>query len=264
MSKKQTKVLKIIKGYVIPPLILCGAIFLYCGIFENQVFDPWRINKVEKAIAKRNFDKARVYSSKIAISTTRDEYVLKTNLAELNYVLDQNGVSDANFLANELNLKQEFLMALAKNVPQLLSAGQAQQLIDVLAGWPFDYSFSDKAESVFDQYYSEAITWVKDSRSRMRFNYNSNEDRKRIAFVCNIFYNEEVTTYNSVVDGVMNYAIVNKDSDLAKKIIQLYRPLAKESSRRSLGHRHYDYTYKLSDESKNAAIAKARANGLKL
>ena len=253
MNKK----LKIILIVIITPFIVYGVFMAYLWMFHNEAWDQERIDKIELFIAQRDFEEARKLCPTIANHDQRELYLKKTNMAELNYLLDQNGMSDAYFLANELNLKPEFLMVLAKNVTQLLSSGQSQQMIEVLAGWTFEYSFNEIANGVLSSNYKEALSHVN---NKVWFENPYKKDILLTAVSCNIFYNDEVMKFNSTLDGIMNYAIITKDADLAKKTIPLYRPTAKEKKRIS----ESTITYQLVNTDKNAAIAKARANGIKL
>ncbi len=208
--------------------------------------------KVSKAIAKRDFVSARTYTVDLK-GNDQAELMKEINIAELNLVLNQSGLEDAYYLANELNAKQDLLSALSVNLFNLLKNGNSDKVVNVMAGWTFDHSFSDNANNINDSILSKAMidTYL-------------DQDEKVVAIACNILYNKESKAYNSVLDGLVNYGAMNEDYGLVKKAIKLYRPTAKEVSKSKVNKTTYNYRYQQINTDKNAAIAKARASGIKL
>ena len=212
-------------------LLGCIIMFASCDLDSKQ--DVKTKAKISKAIEKRDFNAARELCSKL--NYYRDKELKEIDMAEINYVLDQNGVSDAYYLANELNAKNEFFDVVSRNIMRLLQGGQGTQLIYVLAGWTFEYTF--------------------DPEPKM-----SSESPRH-----NDYYNKEANKFNSLLDAIVNFSILNEDNGLIKKAIKLYRPTAVEKNRTKTNrYAQYMYTYKLVDDSKNAAIAKAKENGIEL
>ena len=214
-------------------LIGCTLICLSCTDYDKQ--NVKNMAKIGKAIEKRDFNAAREICSELYYYDTRQQQLKNINIAEINYVLDQNGVSDAYYLANELNAKDEFLDVISKNIMRLLQGGQGQQIIYVLAGWTFEYTFDPEPKMT-------------------RESPRHNDD-----------YNKEANKFNAVLDAIVNFSILNEDNGLIKKAIKLYRPIAVEKSRtKTKRYAEYLFTYKLVNDSKNAAIAKAKENGIEL
>ena len=223
------KTLNYFKLSIWATLLGCIIMFASCDLDSKQ--DVKTKAKISKAIEKRDFNAARELCSKL--NYYRDKELKEIDMAEINYVLDQNGVSDAYYLANELNAKNEFFDVVSRNIMRLLQGGQGTQLIYVLAGWTFEYTF--------------------DPEPLLKISGNKND--------C---YNKENNKFNALLDAIVNFSILNEDNGLIKKAIKLYRPTAIEkSSTKKMGGHEY-ITYKLVDDSKNAAIARANENGIEL
>ena len=137
-------------------------------------------------------------------------------------------MDDAYFLANELNAKQEFLEMLSKNLTKFLNAGQLQQVMNVLVSWTFESTFPD------GQYLGGSL----DADA----------------------YNTENGRYNAILDGIANYAYFNEDYGTVKKVLKLYRPLAKSKWHEKEGYSTYSYD----NSPKDNALKKAKAEGVKL
>lgn len=215
-------------------------------------------SKIEAAIANRDFGEARTLTLQLVnddgyknerLQSEKVDYI---NRAELNYVLETNGIADAYFLANELNIKSLLIEILSNNIVRFCEKGQIETLIQTLSGWNFEYSFSEKVDHISDFYITEAMS------GNLGFS-----DARRAYIECNIGYNNETNTYNTILDAINNYCIINEDIGNIKKTIKLYRPVALEISKKDQ-HGYYNIKYKKEDKARKEAIAKAKQNGINI
>lgn len=194
--------------------------------------------KLEECIAKRDFLSARNYYHKYAglhlmgMGEERDQLLRKLNIAEINYVMDQSGIEDAYFLADELGAKIEYLEVLAKHSSKLINSNQTNQLLSMLATWNFNYHFENN------------VDW--------RSGYIGERGID--------LYNAENNAYNSILDVLLNYALFTNDKDLIQKVIKLYRPIAEDVWDRD---DHWVRNQRI-DQAKKDALKKVKDSGIKL
>lgn len=192
--------------------------------------------KVEECIAKRDFASARTYCQKYQLLHWDGEkaraMLKKTNIAEINYVMDQSGIEDAYFLADELGAKLEYLEVLAKCSSKMINSNQSDQLLSMLVTWNFNYHFENNSD------------WVHGVIGQTGID----------------LYNAENNAYNSILDVLLNYALFTNDKDLIQKVIKLYRPIAEEVRDRD---RHWVRNQR-NDQAKKDALKKVKDSGIKL
>lgn len=193
--------------------------------------------KVEECIAKRDFASARNYCQKyqgLGWNGAKARAMFKkTNIAEINYVMDQSGIEDACFLADELGAKIEYLEVLAKCSSKLINSNQIDQLLSMLVTWNFECHLD---ADVF------ALVYIGGMSS----------DLER--------YMLENNTYNAILDAILNFACFNNDAALAKKVIRLYRPVLKGVYNEKRGGFKYSYD----NTPKSLATKKVKEAGIKL
>ena len=192
--------------------------------------------KLEECIAKRDFLSARNYYHKYAglhlmgMGEERDQLLRKLNIAEINYVMDQSGIEDAYFLADELGAKIEYLEVLAKRSSKMINSNQSDQLLSMLVTWNFNYQFENSAD--WGYYSGRSID----------------------------LYNAENNAYNSILDVLLNYALFTEDKDLIQKVIKLYRPIAE-----AVVDRDQQWVRnQRNDQAKKDALKKVKDSGIKL
>ena len=194
--------------------------------------------KLEECIAKRDFLSARNYYHKYAglhlmgMGEERDQLLRKLNIAEINYVMDQSGIEDAYFLADELGAKIEYLEVLAKCSSKMINSNQSDQLLSMLVTWNFESHFEN----------------------------NSDWRSGGIGIRGIDLYNAENNAYNSILDVLLNYALFTEDKDLIQKVIKLYRPIAE-----AVVDRDQDWVRNQRiDQAKKDALNKVKNSGIKL
>lgn len=216
-------------------LILACLVCSFTACSERSKATKYQI-KVEECIAKRDFASARNYCQKYQ-GLHRDgakarAMFKKTNIAEINYVMDQSGIEDAYFLADELGAKIEYLEVLAKCSSKLINSNQSDQLLSMLVTWNFNYHFENN------------VDW-----------------RCGIVGATGMdLYNAENNAYNSILDVLLNYALFTEDKDLIHKVIKLYRPIAEDVLDRD-GHWVRNQR---NDQAKKDALKKVKDSGIKL
>lgn len=217
-------------------LILACLVCSFTACSSESKATKYQI-KVEECIAKRDFASARTYYLKYKglgwNYRVAEEMLKKLNIAEINYVMDQSGIEDAYFLADELGAKLEYLEVLAKCSSKLINSNQSNQLLSMLSTWNFECHLD---AAVFAYVYSGGMP--------------SNLER----------YMLENNTYNAILDAILNFACLNNDAALAKKVIRLYRPVLKgvyDKKREGIKY-SYDNT------PKSFATQKVKEAGIKL
>ena len=217
--------------YLILACFVCG--FTACS--KKSKATKYQI-KVEECIAKRDFASARSYCQKyqgLSWDGENARAMLKqTNIAEINYVMDQSGIEDAYFLADELGAKIEYLEVLAKRSSKLINSNQSNQLLSMLVTWNFNYHFENNTN------------WISGGIGIRGID----------------LYNVENNVYNSILDVLLNYALFTEDKDLIQKVIKLYRPIAEVVWDRD---DHWVRNQR-NDEAKKNALKKVKDSGIKL
>lgn len=216
-------------------LILACLVCSFTACSRKSKATKYQI-KVEECIAKRDFASARNYCQKYQglnwSSTNARAMLKKTNIAEINYVMDQSGIEDAYFLADELGAKIEYLEVLAKCSSKLINSNQSNQLLSMLVTWNFNYHFENNTD------------WVSGGIGIRGID----------------LYNVENNVYNSILDVLLNYALFTEDKDLIQKVIKLYRPIAEDVWDRD---DHWVRNQRI-DQAKKDALNKVKNSGIKL
>lgn len=233
MNLLKIKKMKRIIYYLILACLVCS--FTACSKLSKAAkYEA----KLEECIAKRDFLSARNYYHKYAglhlmgMGEERDQLLRKLNIAEINYVMDQSGIEDAYFLADELGAKIEYLEVLAKRSSKMINSNQSNQLLSMLVTWNFNYHFENN------------VDWVSGYIGERGID----------------LYNAENNAYNSILDVLLNYALFTNDKDLIQKVIKLYRPIAEEVLDRD---RHWVRNQRI-DQAKKDALKKVKDSGIKL
>ena len=216
-------------------LILTCLVCSFTACSKKSKATKYQI-KVEECIAKRDFASARNYCQKYQglhwDGAKARAMLKKTNIAEINYVMDQSGIEDAYFLADELGAKIEYLEVLAKYSSKMINSNQSDQLLSMLVTWNFESHFEN----------------------------NSNWRSGGIGVRGIDLYNVENNVYNSILDVLLNYALFTEDKDLIQKVIKLYRPIAEEVRDRDQDR----VRIQRNDQAKKDALKKVKDSGIKL
>lgn len=217
-------------------LILACLVCSFTACSKRSKASKYQI-KVEECIAKRDFASARTYYLKYKVLgwdwRVAERMLKNLNIAEINYVMDQNGIEDAYFLADELGAKIEYLEVLAKRSSKMINSNQSDQLLSMLATWNFECHLD---ADVFAYVHSGGM----------------GSDLER--------YTLENNTYNAILDAILNFACLNNDAALAKKVIRLYRPVLKgvyDKKRKGV-------IYSYDNTPKSLATKKVKEAGIKL
>ena len=217
-------------------LILACVVCSFTACSKSSKASKYQI-KVEECIAKRDFASARTYYLKYKglgwDYRVAERMLKKLNIAEINYVMDQSGIEDAYFLADELGAKIEYLEVLAKCSSKMINSNQSNQLLSMLVTWNFECHLD---ADVFAYVHSGGM----------------GSDLER--------YTLENNTYNAILDAILNFACLNNDAALAKKVIRLYRPVLKGVYNEKRGGVIYSYD----NTPKSLATKKVKEAGIKL
>ncbi len=220
-------------------LILACLVCSFTACSRKSKATKYQI-KVEECIAKRDFASARNYCQKYQglywDGNNARAMLKKTNIAEINYVMDQSGIEDAYFLADELGAKIEYLEVLAKCSSKLINSNQSDQLLSMLVTWNFESHFEN----------------------------NSDWRSGGIGIRGIDLYNAETNVYNSILDVLINYALFTEDKDLIQKVIILYRPIAEEVEVRDRDQDRVRVRIQRNDQAKKDALKKVKDSGIKL
>ena len=211
-------------------LILACLVCSFTACSKKSKATKYQI-KVEECIAKRDFASARTYYLKyegLGWDWKVEERMLKKlNIAEINYVMDQSGIEDAYFLADELCVRICFLEALSSNITKMINSGQTDKILNILVTWSFESAFPTGSST------------YKESESYQQFVWESN-------------------AYNAILDAIISSACFNEDAALAKKVIKLYRPILK------IHDVPEGWSYSRDNTPKSLAIKKVKEAGIKL
>lgn len=211
-------------------LILACLVCSFTACSRSSKATKYQI-KVEECIAKRDFASARTYCQKYqglyGNGKKARAMFKKTNIAEINYVMDQSGIEDAYFLAEELGARTCFLEALSSNITKMINSSQTDKILNILVTWSFESAFPTGSST------------YKESESYQQFVWESN-------------------AYNAILDAIISSACFNEDAALAKKVIKLYRPIIK------IHDVPEGWSYSRDNTPKSLAIKKVKEAGIKL
>lgn len=202
-------------------------------------------DKVDKALANRDFEKARKYAYKCSTagdqsSVNQTDYrkqnLYKVNKAQINYIIDtENDWEAADQLSREVGGEDAFHDVFVHHIKRLVNDGKMDIVINVISNWitvpPYKESFVEVMSNNLDlpQY--------------------TNDD-----------YNKDVDILNQSINIVLAEAIVNKDKVLIKRCVNWFQPKAVMKEKK--GFFKYDISYELKDEARERAIAKIKEAGI--
>ena len=150
-----------------------------------------RLNsKIERAIAVRDFDKARELSQGYPSNWDRGKQLYNINKSQISLMIDDGMWEDAASLAKELNSYYVYEILFRENIGKLLSAQRYDIILNTLTGW---------------------------------INYESYDDFLGLVSYNHLnggLYNAD---YNNIVDNVINHAIIEENVGLIKKCLILYK-----------------------------------------
>jgi len=208
-------------------------------------------SKIEKCLSKRDFDKAREIAQSIAPEDYyyssddhkrhyyRQEAMLKINQAQLSIMTADGQWDDAQAFAQELNATDAFQELFRNNINKLLKSRQYETILLILSSWQIEKPYRERVE-----------------------NSNYTEKGDIHEEIGNVPFNEEVQAYNKMVDGILQYAILNDELGLTKKCIALYKPeavLVKKEKKYPNSE-----TYTLKNNAKTRALEILKENGITL
>ena len=150
-----------------------------------------RLNsKIEKALAVRDFDKARDLSQGYPSDWDKGEQLYNINKTQISLMIDDGMWEDAAVLAKELNSYYVYEILFRENLGKLLNKKRYDVILNTLTGWINYASYDDYLGHVN---YSKLNGGLYDS------------------------------DYNAMVDNVINHAIIEENVGLIKKCLILYR-----------------------------------------
>lgn len=204
-------------------IIICATYFAIVGCstetdYEKSVkkteeclkkkAENLKYSNIDEAVANYDFETARnllsCYSKEIFKFDGRVELsgygggsapsAHTTNLrtivrAEVSYLINNNMIERAKAVAAESDDMDLFTKQLPKIITQYASQGDFEKAFGLIIEYPFRWRFESR--------------------------YSSNDA-----------YNDEVNQFNNLIDVVLNYAIIGKYNDIARKCLQFYKPIS--------------------------------------
>lgn len=241
---------KIVLG--ITYLVLCGAL-ISCDMSGKGACEKC-CNSVQKSLGKdapQSMDEAiALYNWEVAhkyvgcydnLTEETDRTAAKEKLlrAEASYLLNQGESNMAENVAKELGMMVHYQKILAEELPGLIKNNRYKEAVDILTTWVFSEDFREAGEP-FD---------ISEPRNREKDNES---------------YNSEISSFNDLVDILLNRAIIERNVDLAKKCLVLYVPNAVYRATEKVDPQHKYYKYVLKNTYKEAAQKKLREAGMKM
>jgi len=220
-----------VKWYLIISLIatVIAAIILgIIGVRNNRA-----VEKVEQAIANYDFETAHKYLSKTGWE--KEEMSEKVARAEITYNVTNGQLEHALQIALETHAESIYSEIMTTEVNKKLSENRLQEAYNILVSWQFSESFK-----------SSSTDWCNDEEKQ------------------NKKYNEQINSFNSLVDNLMSRAIASKDMSMANNCLVLYKPIAVLSEKTQIDNNHCDFKYELQDLALESAQKKLKAAGMKM
>lgn len=150
-----------------------------------------RLNsKIERAIAVRDFDKARELSQGYPSDWDKGKQLYNINKSQISLMIDDGMWEDAASLAKEINSYYVYEILFRENITKLLTARRYDVIFNTLTGW-----------INYDEY-DDYLGYVN------YFQLNGGLDN---------------SDYNNIVDNVINHAIIEENVGVIKKCLVLYR-----------------------------------------
>jgi hypothetical protein len=165
------------------------------------------------------------------------ENLLTIVRAEIAYWLKNENFTRAKNVAVESGLIEELVIILPDHISGLLEKKQYDKVFPILLSWKFKYDFFESREPDYE--YDKEF-------------YRDNPH-------ANTFYNEEVQTYNDIVDNVFNSALINNETVVMKKCLSMYVPIAVANPKESEKVKSI-----LRNDSRSAAVKKMIEQGVSL
>ena len=143
---------------------------------------------METAMLNHKYDAARKFAE--CYVDLEDQYAEKTfliNNHEVEYLISEGDIDKAKSTAQALGSDYLYEKALAAEVNQLIKKEKFDAAINILSTWPFVVEFYPDGGKVYAE--DEAV-----------YGYPANNEG----------YNQEITSYNDLVDNVINGMLMNK------------------------------------------------------
>lgn len=219
--------------------------------------------KIEKAIANREFDKAREYAQTFSDYqnmadefSARQERMNKINKAQISVMIDGGDIEGTESLAKELDALPVFWNLIENNVNKLYPA-QFNSLYTILSRYPFTASYhkqfhgTPRTLDYAEEYAQTKEPYLKDSY-----------------YKTNVGYNDEVHKFNNIVTSILNRAIFEGNTTHIRHLLLLLKPEAVEISRTDAGYGEYgkeiNIQYSLENNAKADALQKIKDAGINL
>lgn len=212
--------------------------------------DDLENKSIDQALANYAFDEARAYLScyedacfydfekRVDCSGTASVYSRSEKLdtnphykqqrkivsAEMAYYIVNNEFNRALNVASEAEMISIYKDKISGTVTKLASSGKNNEVIDLLINWPF-----------------EGISYNLDESYQLHSTYNSQREQ-----------------YNTILNSIVKISIVNKNYELAKKILTFYEPIITKGEEEGYSNNKS----KLSEEPRKSAEKKLRDAGL--
>jgi len=165
------------------------------------------------------------------------EYLLQIVKSEISFWLKNDNYNRAKNVAVEAGMLEELSTIMPEYIDKLLAKKDYDAALGVLVQWKFKYDFFEtrEPENEYDN------TYYKDNPR------------------ANTFYNQEIQSFNDLVDNVLNSALINNQNVILKKCISLYVPIAVANPKENTKIKSV-----LRNDSKNAALKKISEQGISI
>ena len=197
-------------------------------------------SNLDEAIAAYDFDAAHKYYACYEMNHYNAwETGKKLFRAEATYLLANGEIEKAESLAKEMEQTEIYNDLLAETIPSLIKSKKYNEVVDILASWPFQESYKTEVTNYYIGYINKV-----------------NGD-----------YNDEMTKYNTIVDNLLAAAILDEDVAIIEKCIKLYGPLAsvkKKVHQSGYASSNYDFQFELKNTYRDDAKKEVAAAGIKL
>ena len=206
--------------------------------------------KIEKLIAERNFDKAREIANGIPADAYeyidggrmyyRTNLMTKINTAQLSILTSDGQWDDAQDLALEIGAQDEFQQLVSANLNRILRTQNYSMIFNILSTWHIKSTYLPIVEDCWET-----------QKGGMH------EDRG------NVPYNEEIQTYNRLIDGVLKHLLLDQNIPLTKKCLSLYKEEA-VSIKKEKREGNTREIFKLQNKARQSAMEKLKAEGINI
>lgn len=197
-------------------------------------------SKIELLISERKFDEARSLARKIEDQEPREAAISRINQAQLSMYTADGNWEDAQDLAVEMDAMDDFKKLFELNINKLLRNKHYDMIFNILSTWPIKSTYLPIVEDCWET-----------QKGGMH------EDRG------NVPYNEEIQTYNRLIDGVLQHLLLDQNIPLTKKCLSLYKEEAVsiKKEKREFNTREI---FKLQNKARQSAMEKLKAEGINI